>query len=35
MAHEAAEQANLFVTQDFMEGVAAYGERRAARFEAR
>ena len=35
MAHEAAEQARLFATQDFKEGVTAYSERRAARFEAR
>jgi 2-(1,2-epoxy-1,2-dihydrophenyl)acetyl-CoA isomerase len=33
MAHEAAEQAKLFATQDFQEGVAAYRERRAPRFE--
>jgi enoyl-CoA hydratase/carnithine racemase len=35
MAAEAVEQAKLFATQDFQEGVAAYRERRAARFEGR
>jgi 2-(1,2-epoxy-1,2-dihydrophenyl)acetyl-CoA isomerase len=34
MAHEAAEQAKLFATQDFKEGVSAYGERRAPNFRA-
>lgn len=33
--HEAAEQAQLFGTADFAEGVAAAGERRAPRFEGR
>lgn len=35
MAHEAAEQAKLFATDDFKEGVSAYAERRAPRFQAR
>jgi 2-(1,2-epoxy-1,2-dihydrophenyl)acetyl-CoA isomerase len=35
MAHEAAEQAKLFSTQDFTEGVSAYGERRTPHFQAR
>lgn len=35
MAHEAAEQAKLFSTEDFGEGVAAYSERRPPRFQAR
>jgi 2-(1,2-epoxy-1,2-dihydrophenyl)acetyl-CoA isomerase len=35
MAHEAAEQAKLFATEDFSEGVAAYSERRPPRFQAR
>jgi enoyl-CoA hydratase/carnithine racemase len=35
MAHEAAEQAKLFATEDFGEGVAAYSERRTPRFQAR
>jgi 2-(1,2-epoxy-1,2-dihydrophenyl)acetyl-CoA isomerase len=35
MAHEAAEQAKLFSTEDFREGVAAYAERRPADFIAR
>ena len=34
-AHEAAEQAKLFATADFQEGVAAYSERRPASFEGR
>ncbi|MFK9866903.1 hypothetical protein ACJENL_27730, partial [Escherichia coli] len=32
---EDAEQARLRATSDFAEGVAAYGERRPARFTAR
>jgi enoyl-CoA hydratase/carnithine racemase len=35
MAQEATEQAKLFATQDFQEGVAAYRERRPPRFEGR
>ncbi|MFL5822383.1 MAG: enoyl-CoA hydratase/isomerase family protein [Solirubrobacteraceae bacterium] len=35
MAHEEAEQAKLFVTEDFKEGVAAYSERRPPRFQGR
>jgi 2-(1,2-epoxy-1,2-dihydrophenyl)acetyl-CoA isomerase len=35
MAHEAAEQAKLFATEDFREGVSAYSERRPADFHAR
>jgi 2-(1,2-epoxy-1,2-dihydrophenyl)acetyl-CoA isomerase len=35
MAHEAAEQAKLFSTEDFEEGVSAYAERRTANFQAR
>jgi enoyl-CoA hydratase/carnithine racemase len=35
MAHEAAEQAKLFATQDFKEGVAAYAERRRPDFQAK
>jgi enoyl-CoA hydratase/carnithine racemase len=35
MAHEESEQTKLFVTQDFKEGVAAYGERRTPRFAGR
>ncbi|HEY1523221.1 MAG TPA: enoyl-CoA hydratase/isomerase family protein [Solirubrobacteraceae bacterium] len=34
MAHEAAEQAKLFATQDFKEGVSAYAQRRAPTFQA-
>lgn len=34
MAHEAAEQARLFTTQDFQEGVSAYAERRTPDFRA-
>jgi enoyl-CoA hydratase/carnithine racemase len=34
-AHEAAEQAKLFPTEDFAEGVAAAGERREPRFHGR
>jgi enoyl-CoA hydratase/carnithine racemase len=34
-AHEAAEQAKLFGTEDFAEGVAAAGERREPRFHGR
>jgi 2-(1,2-epoxy-1,2-dihydrophenyl)acetyl-CoA isomerase len=34
MAHEATEQAKLFATQDFQEGVAAYAQRRAPDFRA-
>lgn len=34
-AHEAAEQAKLFVTEDFSEGVAAGAERRQPRFVGR
>ena len=34
-AHEAAEQAKLFATADFAEGVAASGERREPRFTGR
>jgi 2-(1,2-epoxy-1,2-dihydrophenyl)acetyl-CoA isomerase len=33
--HEAAEQAKLFATEDFREGVAAMGERRPAQFTGR
>ena len=35
MAHERAEQERLQQTDDFREGVAAVGERRAARFTGR
>ena len=35
MAHEAAEQAKLFETEDFKEGVSAYAERRPPNFQAR
>jgi 2-(1,2-epoxy-1,2-dihydrophenyl)acetyl-CoA isomerase len=35
MAHEAAEQAKLFSTDDFKEGVSAYAERRTPDFQAR
>jgi 2-(1,2-epoxy-1,2-dihydrophenyl)acetyl-CoA isomerase len=35
MAHEAAEQAKLFTTQDFKEGVSAYAQRRTPDFQAR
>lgn len=35
MAHEAAEQAKLFATDDFREGVSAYAERRTPDFRAR
>jgi enoyl-CoA hydratase/carnithine racemase len=35
MAHEGAEQAKLFGTEDFREGVAAYSERRPPRFAGR
>jgi enoyl-CoA hydratase/carnithine racemase len=35
MAHEEREQAKLFGTEDFREGVAAYRERRPPRFAAR
>lgn len=34
MAHEAAEQAKLFATADFKEGVSAYAERRTPNFRA-
>jgi len=34
-AHEGAEQAKLFATEDFAEGVAASGERRQPRFTGR
>ena len=35
MAHEEAEQAKLFSTEDFKEGVAAYADRRPPRFTGR
>jgi enoyl-CoA hydratase/carnithine racemase len=35
MDHEASEQAKLFATEDFREGVSAYSERRTPHFQAR
>lgn len=35
MAHEAAEQAKLFASEDFQEGVSAYSQRRTPEFRAR
>jgi enoyl-CoA hydratase/carnithine racemase len=32
--HTVSDQAKLFATQDFKEGVSAYGERRAPNFRA-